>query len=163
MRKGVVIPLVIVGGTGVFLIINHFRKQALYNKLMKDLETGAKSEDTFQEIGVLTQSGGALDPAYYKKASSTLLSSDVAAADVKKLQGWIHGLFGISDETSIISFFKSLASKAQVSQLADLYLKTYNISLANDLKTVDYTLFALPVGEAYLPKIQAAIQSLPDK
>ena len=163
MKRKYIFPLVLIGGTGIYLIINRIHKKSLYNKLMSDLTTGANSEDVVQELGVLTQSGGALDPGYYKTVSSTLLSANDVTADAKKLNGWIHGLFGLSDESSIIAFFQGLKNKAQVSQIAEAYLKAYAISLGDDLKTIDYTLFSLPIGTPNLPKVQSAIQSLPDK
>lgn len=165
MNRKAILSISVVAGTGIYLIINKIHKNKLYAKLINDLNTGQGSGDTFQSLGTLTQSGGALNPSYYSGQSSSVQLTTTEVSDgVKKLNGWIHGLFGTSDQKSIIAYFKGLKSQVQVSQLSDAYQKTYNIALADDLKTVDYTLFGLPsFSTPYLPQIQSAIQSLPTK
>jgi hypothetical protein len=91
-----------------------------------------------------------------------LLTQESLALLVKKFHGWIHGITG-SDEESIIKQFGLLRAKTEVSQIAERYQKTYNISLAEDLKTIDYTPFGLKIGKPDLPSVISAISSLPDK
>jgi hypothetical protein len=163
-KLGIIIPGLIIAGTATWIIVNRVKKKKLYNQLLADLETGAKSGDAYQEMGTLTKKGGALDPGYVDSVSSpkkVITSAGVAAA-VKKIHGYIHGLLG-SDEDALINFFSKVRAKTEVSQLAGAYQRTYNISLAEDLKTIDYTLGGIKMGTPDLPKIIAAISALPDK
>lgn len=169
-RTKIIIPSLIVAGIVTWLVINRIKKNKLYKQILSDLETGAKSGDPQQEIGILTKSGGALDPNYYNTVPASgkkVLSQASLSEVIKKMHGWIHGLLG-SDEEAIIKFFSKLRAKTEVSQIAEAYQKSYKVSLGDDLKTIDYV-----VGGQYLPgfltpsfdlpKVIAAINSLPDK
>jgi hypothetical protein len=153
--------LLVAGST--YLIIRRIKGKKIYNKLMIDLALGANETGTITD---LTISGQPLDPNYYKNSGSTnLLSPSSIETGITNIKKWIGHLYmPDSDEKSILSYLKSLQNKAQVSQLADAYLKKYNVALLDDLATVDYTIGGFTWGiHQYLPDFKAAIEALPIK
>jgi hypothetical protein len=164
-KISLIASIILVFGTTSWLIINRTNKKKILTKLMSDLETGEKSEDP-TSVGVLTKSTGALNPSYWKTVTGAkILTTANINQYVPYLRGMIHGTAGTSDEEGIIKFFTAFKSKTQTSYLAEKYQAKYGVSLAEDLKYIDYAIW--PVNKfqtSYdLPKIIAVLVALPDK
>jgi len=130
---------------------------------MSDLESGTGSGDEM-ETGMLTQKGGALNTATFQNTPGGRLQPLAKVQeDIEKIHGWIHGFLGSSNEDALISYFSTLKAQTQVSQVAFEYQKKYGIALADDIKTIDFTPLGIRTGSFDVPKVVAAIQSLPLK
>lgn len=146
-------------GVITYIIVHRIQANKIYAQLVSDLQTGTGATGTIND---LTVSGQALDPNYYTGSSDNLLSDSQVQTDIANLKSWIGSTYWFSNKQSILDLFKSLANKAQVSQLADAYYKAYGVAMLDDLKTIDYTLFSWDYGTAYLPQIKAIIDALPN-
>lgn len=161
IQIGVALAAILGGAT--YLIIHRIKAKKTYNQLMADLTAGKNESGTISD---LAGQGGPLNTNYYKQSgSSNLLTDAQVQTGITNIKTWIGHLYmPDSDEKAILSYLKSLANKAQVSQLSEAYLNKYNVSLLDDLATVDYTIGGFTWGiHQYLPDFKAAIEALPDK
>jgi hypothetical protein len=151
-------------GVAIWATIHRINAKKIYKQLNDDLAAHKGETGTADD---LTQSGGALNPNYVDQSKSTNLLSDSAIqTGITNLNKWIgHTWLPDSDEDSILAYLKSLANKAQVSQLAKAYQQKYGNDLLTDLYSVDGAIkgWTWVFTTAYVPLFKAAIDALPDK
>jgi hypothetical protein len=164
--------LVLVTGVATAIIISHYRKKK-YLKKIYDKINDASSEQGQQAL--LTEENqllgsNAFDPNFWKKTSGTkpnpnLLmptknAREIATNIKSKIGDWVKWE---DDEKGIVSEFKKLKSKGQVSQVAFAYQNSplnYG-DLSRDV-TDALTDFQWTQGDDFIRQLTTYINSLPN-
>jgi len=156
--------VVILGGVTTFLLINRAKNKKMYNTLIEHLNTGINQTGTISDYG--SSNKQPFHPGYYKTQGVGAKLMTVASAQglAKTLRNAIGSTYTLSNESAILTVFKSMKAKSQVSFLAEQYQKLYNKDLLTDLQTVDYTLLGLSMfSSPIMPQIKAIVDQMPAK
>jgi hypothetical protein len=153
--------VILLGGVSVALIINRKKKKVMYDTLIGHLAQGINQTGTIMDYG--SSAKQPFHPLYYKEQGAGTLLITVASAQAlaKKIKAEINkGILWFTDESTMISFFKGLKNKAQVSFLADQYQKLYKSDMLKDITDAHYSLFGYsnPLAE-----IKSIVDQMPNK
>lgn len=170
--------IVLVAGITTAIIINHLKKKRIL-KTIYDKVNDTSSQEGQQAI--LTEENqllgsNAFDPNFWRKTSGTkpnpnlLLPSKNAREIAKNIYKKIRGvILDEDDEKGIISEFKKLKSKGQVSQVASAYQNSplnYG-DLGRDVTNALTGTTLIPTGgwfddDTYIKQLTTYINSLPN-
>ena len=163
----IVSSLVLITGITTAIVFSHFRKKKFLKKIydaINDTKTEQGQQALLNEENQLLGSN-AFDPNFHKGQGSVkpnvnlLMPTKMAREIATKIYGKYSGV--TEDEKGIISEFKKLKSKGQVSQVASAYS---NIPLSYGELSQDVTdaLTGWTDSDTYITQLTSYINNLPN-
>lgn len=163
-RKNIIkISATILVIAGIVIIINRINKKKLLAELDKkiaEVQGGKISYGTPEDL----KYSNAFNVNFWKQIPTGMGYKRLTEAGAKGYAEQIHNSIGAfsSNEAAIIGVFKKFKAKSDVSQVAYWYQKVYNKDFFEHLKTIDYTLLGLGIGQNDMAEIQRIVNGLPD-
>jgi hypothetical protein len=168
----IVSGFVVVAGITTAIIVSHYRKKRILNEIydaINDVKSEAGQQALLSDENQLLGSN-AFDPNFHKGKGTTKpdmnllmptkMARDVATKIFKKMAGWDTNNW-TDDEAGIISEFKKLKSKGQVSQVADAYSNSPLNYGELSQHTTD-ALTGIADKEVYITQLSTYINNLPN-
>jgi hypothetical protein len=162
--------IVIVAGLTTAILVSHFRKKKILKTIYDKINdtSSEQGQQALLEVENQLLGSNAFDPNFWRKTSGTkpnpnlLMPSKNAREIAKNIDGKIRGvLLDEDDEAGIISEFKKLKSKGQVSQVASAYQNT-PLNFGDLGQNVTDALTGFWDKSTYITQLTTYINSLPN-
>jgi hypothetical protein len=162
--------IIVVAGITTAILVSHYRKKRILNEIYKainDTKTEQGQQALLNEENQLLASK-AFDPNFWKKTSGdkpnlnllmpSKMARDIARNIDDKMRGYV---IKEDDEVGIISEFKKLKSKGQVSQVAYAYSNT-PLSFGDLAQDITDALTGWFDSPTYITQLTSYINNLPN-
>jgi hypothetical protein len=176
----IVSGIVVIAGITSAIIFSHYRKKRVLNEIydaINDVKSEEGQQALLNEENQLLGSNS-FDPNFYKGTKSgakpdknllvpTKIARDIAKKIYFKIGGGLIGDvrrgsgFGTDDEKGIISEFKKLKSKGQVSQVASAYQNS-PLNYGDLSRDVTEALTGWTDEDTYITQLTTFINNLPN-
>lgn len=149
IKNNKIIIISAVAGLGIITYMNRQKKKSMFDKIMKELDSGANETGTIADLRK-----SVFDINYRKGKGDITLWAEVTVKDrAKKLHSELTALFN-TDEDKVYALFSEMPSKLHVNQVSKYYLSVYKRDLLKDVENM---------GDDEANKVMEIIKSKPEK
>jgi hypothetical protein len=133
-KKIIIISSAIIAASGIgYLIYLKIRNKKEINQIHAAIDGRSGAYGTIEDFSDVFDGANYINKIKSKQPKLILLKGDYVTTYRKKLYDYLTTIVG-TDEEGIKSIFRTLKDKVQIAQVAESYMRNYNVNLLEAIK-----------------------------